>query len=40
MKLITLKKLYLTLKYEKPQIDVDESLIELARLPIERMLKV
>lgn len=40
MKLITLKKLYLTLKYEKPQIDVDERLIELARLPIERMLKV
>lgn len=40
MKLITLKKLYLTLKYEKPQIDVDDRLIELARLPIERMLKV
>ncbi|MGE0078397.1 MAG: quinolinate synthase NadA [Bacteroidales bacterium] len=40
MKLITLKKLYLTLKYELPEITVDSSLIDLARLPIERMLKL
>ncbi|MGD9976711.1 MAG: quinolinate synthase NadA [Bacteroidales bacterium] len=38
MKLITLKKLYLTLKYEKPEISLDSREIELARLPIEKML--
>lgn len=40
MKLITLKKLYLTLKYELPQIEVEKSLIDLARIPIERMLEL
>ncbi len=40
MKLITLKKLYLTLKYELPEVVVDTALIDLARIPIERMLKL
>lgn len=40
MKLITLKKLYLTLKYELPEINLNPETLEQARLPIERMLKV
>lgn len=40
MKLTTLKKMYLTLKYELPEINVSAEMAELARLPIERMLKI
>lgn len=40
MKLITLKKIYLTLKYELPEITLDEELMNLARVPIERMLEI
>ena len=40
MKLNTLEKLYLTLLYEAPEVDVDASLIDRARLPIERMLAI
>lgn len=40
MKLTTLKKMYLTLKYELPEICVSPELAELARKPIERMLKI
>lgn len=40
MKLTTLKKLYLTLKYELPEIILDQETIKLARIPIERMLNV
>ena len=39
MKLNTLEKLYLCLKYEKPEILLSEELIEKAKLPITRMLK-
>lgn len=39
MKLTTLKKLYLTLKYEAPEIVVDPDLIDRARRPIEAMLE-
>ena len=40
MKLNTLEKLYLTLLYEAPEVEVDASLIDRARLPIERMLAI
>jgi len=40
MKLITLKKIYLTLKYELPEIILDEELMNKARLPIKRMLEI
>lgn len=40
MKLTTLKKLYLSLKYEAPEIIVDSDLIEPAKLPITRMLSI
>ncbi len=40
MKLNTLEKLYNTLKYEKPEINLDSGLIEKSRLPIERMLEI
>lgn len=40
MKLTTLKKLYLSLLYELPEIEVDAELARLARVPIERMLRV
>lgn len=38
MKLITLKKLYNTLRYEWPTVEVEESIRRRAILPIERML--
>ena len=38
MKLNTLEKLYLCLKYEKPEINLSGSLIERASLPIAKML--
>jgi quinolinate synthase len=40
MKLITLKKIYLTLKYELPEILIEESLIKEAVKPIKRMLDI
>lgn len=38
MKLITLSKLYNSLRFEQPLIEVDTDLIDKARRPIERML--
>ncbi len=40
MRLNTLEKLYLCLKYEKPEIVLDEKLIKAAYLPIQRMLNL
>jgi quinolinate synthase len=40
MKLITLKKIYLTLKHESPEIFIDEDLRKKAVKPIERMLDI
>ncbi|MCM1293058.1 MAG: quinolinate synthase NadA [Bacteroides sp.] len=38
MKLNTLQKLYNSLRYEMPVVEVDEAIIEKARRPIDRML--
>ena len=40
MKLNTLEKLYLCLEHEQPEVKLSESLIEKAKLPITRMLKL
>lgn len=40
MKLNTLEKLYLCMKYEAPEIEMEASLIQAARKPIERMLEI
>jgi len=40
MKLITMEKLYNTLKYELPEINIDPAIAERARRPIERMLSL
>jgi len=40
MKTITLEKIYMTLKYEVPEITLDEQLREKAYLPIKRMLSI
>ncbi|MDG5799377.1 quinolinate synthase NadA [Marinilabiliaceae bacterium ANBcel2] len=40
MKLNTLKKIYLTLKYEYPKVEIEEKLRKRALIPIERMLSV
>lgn len=40
MKLNTLGKLYNTLRYELPEVSVDESIIDRARQPITRMLEL
>lgn len=40
MKLNTLRKLYQTLLYEQPEVEVDTDIIERARRPIERMLEM
>lgn len=40
MKLNTLEKLYTCLKYDLPEINLAEDVIERARKPIERMLKI
>ncbi|MCP9749577.1 quinolinate synthase NadA [Ferruginibacter sp. HRS2-29] len=40
MKLNTLEKLYLCMKYETPEIDMDEELRLAAKKPIERMLEI
>lgn len=38
MKLITLKKIYLSLKYETPEVELDQETIEKAKKSINRML--
>lgn len=40
MKLITLKKIYLTLKYELPEIILEKELMDKARIPIKAMLEI
>jgi quinolinate synthase len=40
MKMITMKKLYICMKYEKPEILLDNKLIEKAQIPIRRMLEI
>ena len=40
MKLNTLEKLYLCMKYEQPELIMDPVLREAARKPIERMLEI
>lgn len=40
MKLITLEKIYKSLKFEEPEIIVDPEIIERAALPIKRMLEI
>jgi quinolinate synthase len=40
MKLITLKKIYFTLKYELPEVDLEQELIDKARGSILRMLEI
>ena len=40
MKLNTLEKLYLCLEHEQPEVKLSQSLIEKAKLPITRMLKL
>ena len=40
MKLNTIQKLYLALKYEKPEIILDRAIIEKAKIPILRMLEL
>ncbi len=40
MKLNTLEKLYLCLKYEKPELIMDEVLMKEARKPMDRMLEI
>jgi len=40
MKLITLEKIYKSLKFEEPEVTVDPSIIERAAVPIKRMLAI
>ena len=40
MKLNTLEKLYLCMKYEEPEIIMEQRLIEASKRPIERMLEI
>ena len=40
MKLITLEKIYKSLKFEEPEVTVDPSIIERAAVPIKRMLEI
>jgi len=40
MKLNTLKKIYLSLKYELPEIKIDEEIRKKAEIPIKRMLEL
>jgi len=40
MKLNTLEKLYLCMKYEMPEITMDTEILKLAKKPIERMLEI
>jgi quinolinate synthase len=40
MKMITLQKLYESIKYDQFEVKVPEELAERARLPIKRMLEI
>jgi quinolinate synthase len=40
MKLNTLEKLYLTLKYEQPEVILKEEIMDMARTPLLRMLEI
>ena len=40
MKLITIKKIYNSLKYEAPTVELDQETIDLAKKPINRMLEI
>lgn len=40
MKLITLEKVYNTLKYEQPEILVDDEMVKKALVPVQRMLDI
>lgn len=40
MKMVTLEKLYNSLRYELPEINVDEAVAEKAVKPIRRMLDI
>jgi quinolinate synthase len=40
MKLNTLEKIYLALKYEQPELIMDEEIMQKARIPLERMLEL
>ena len=40
MKLITMEKIYNTLKFEMPEVKIDESIMERAARPIHRMLEI
>ena len=40
MKLITIEKIYKSLKFEEPEVTVDPSIIERAAVPIKRMLEM
>jgi quinolinate synthase len=40
MKLITVEKIYNTLKFEEPEVFIEESLMERAAMPIRRMLEI
>jgi quinolinate synthase len=40
MKMNTLQKVYLCMKYEKPEIVLSREIMEKARLPIQRMLEL
>jgi quinolinate synthase len=40
MKLITLEKIFKSLKFEEPEVTVDASIIERAAVPIKRMLEI
>lgn len=40
MKLNTLEKIYLALKYEQPELLMDQALMEKAQVPLERMLEL
>ncbi|NLD36649.1 MAG: quinolinate synthase NadA [Desulfatiglans sp.] len=40
MKLITLEKIYKSLKFEEPEVTVDPSIIERAAVPIRRMIEI
>ena len=40
MKLNTLEKIYIALKYEQPELLMSDELIELAKKPISKMLEL
>ncbi|HDP74419.1 MAG TPA: quinolinate synthase NadA [Bacteroidales bacterium] len=40
MKMVSLKKLYLSLKYEYPVVELNQDIIAKAKLPIERMIAI